>query len=290
MASTDQIETNELKFCWEQVLRTNRLFRISQVFAPADRAAQLVPLYALFAAVEEVCSNFSEEEVARRKLDWWRNECTLSNTQGSDHPILRQLERTGALYALPRDSLERLFADAESRLDPMPPEHPEGLRERCRQISWPQFELELSLWGDSRPDAQSCDSIAAVSGLAQLMRETVRRGAPGNYWWLPLSLLARHGVSRPEISRDESAAPVQALFTELLGTCRNWAPQSLGGRVLPQRADDATRHLSVLSQLQSYALRRLRPDQPTRFAAELNRVGLAQLYQAWRVARQARVR
>jgi len=286
MASTDQIETNELKFCWEQVLRTNRLFRISQVFAPADRAAQLVPLYALFAAVEEVCSDFSDEEIARRKLDWWRNECTLSNTHGSDHPILRQLERTGALHALPRDSLERLFADAESRLDPMPPEHPEGLRERCRQISRPQFELELSLWGDSRPDAQSCDSIAAVSGLAQLMRETLRRRAPGNYWWLPLSLLARHGVRRTEISRDESAAPVQALFTELLGTCRNWASQPLGGGVLPQRADGAMRHLFVLAQLQAYALLRLRPERPTTFATELNRVGPTQLFQAWQAARR----
>ena len=287
MASALQTETNELKFCWEQVLRTNRLFRISQIFAPADRAAQLLPLYALLGAVEEVCSDFSDEDVARRKLDWWRNECTRSNTDGGDHPILRQLERTGALHVLPRDSLEQLFVDAESRLDPMPPENPEVLRERCRQISRPQFELELSLWGDSRPDAPSCDSIAAVSGLSQVMRETARRRAPGDYWWLPLSMLAHHGVSRPDISRDGSAAPVQALFTELLGTCRKWAPLPFEGGVLPQRADGATRHLSVMAQLQAYALQRLRPDQPGRFAAELNRVGLTQLYQAWRVARQA---
>ena len=139
MASASQTETNELKFCWEQVLRTNRLFRISQIFAPADRAAQLLPLYALLAAVEEVCSDFSDEDVARRKLDWWRNECARSITHGSDHPILRQLERTGALHVLPRDSLEQLFIDAESRLDPRSPENPDGLRKRCRQIRGPQM-------------------------------------------------------------------------------------------------------------------------------------------------------
>ena len=89
MAEAQQAETNERRFCWEQVLRTNRLFRISRVFAPASHSDRLLPLYALFGAVEELCSEHSDEDIARRKLDWWRNETQRMHVRGSDHPILR---------------------------------------------------------------------------------------------------------------------------------------------------------------------------------------------------------
>ena len=96
MAATAGSESNTHQFCWEQVLRINRAFRISQVFAPADKADQLLALYALFAAVEETCSAYSDEEVARRKLHWWRGECLRPGNDGGEHPISRELRRTGA--------------------------------------------------------------------------------------------------------------------------------------------------------------------------------------------------
>ena len=66
---------NDRHFCWEQVGKSNRVFRISQVFAPRHCAEKLLPLYALFSAVEQICSSISDEDVARSKLNWWRIEC-----------------------------------------------------------------------------------------------------------------------------------------------------------------------------------------------------------------------
>ena len=66
------------------MLRTNRAFQISQVFAPAEQTDQLLALYALFAAVEEACSDYSDEEVARRKLHWWRSACLRLESDAGD--------------------------------------------------------------------------------------------------------------------------------------------------------------------------------------------------------------
>ena len=131
MALAGRKPSNEVRFCWEQVLRTNRLFRISTVFAPADRARQLLPLHALFGAVEEISSKHSDEDLARRKLDWWRQECARLENQGSEHPILRELLDSGAYQAMRKDSLAQLFDDAESRLDPRPPPDVDGLKSLC---------------------------------------------------------------------------------------------------------------------------------------------------------------
>lgn len=287
MASAAGNETNERRFCWEQVLRTNRLFRISQVFAPKELSAQLLPLYALFGAVEEICSEHADSEVARRKLDWWRSEVAQLDRRGSNHPVLRELLNTGAWDALRRDSLGRFFDGAGARLDPVSPARIEDLHEQCRRLSEPRFELELSLSGGGPELPRAVSALAVTSGLAQLVREAGRRAAAAGYWWLPLSMMAQHGVSRADIAPGASAPSVQALLGDLIEACRAWSPTA-DSRDEPgrMRTPDAARHLVVIGQLQAQALGRLRPADPGQFEAELNRVGLAQLYQAWRAARQ----
>jgi len=287
MAVAGPEQTNEVRFCWEQVLRTNRLFRISAAFAPRDRAAQLLPLYALFGAVEEICSEHADEDVARRKLDWWRQEFAQLEYQGSNHPILREFVRTGAHHALRKDSLARLFDDAESRLDAEAPADIVGLRDLCRSLSQPQFELELSLSGIQQGTPRSLDDYSAVSGLAQLLRESGRRRPPADYWWLPLTLMARHGLSRSEISRDGRPIPAaRAVFADLLQGCADWNPPPAPGKAASEPGSATLRHLFVLGQLQAAAVRRLQPSQPGQFATELTRLGLPQLYQAWKAARR----
>ena len=279
-------ESNTRRFCWEQVLRTNRAFRISQVFAPAEQAGQLLALYALLGAVEETCSAYSDEEVARRKLHWWRTECRRLDADGGDHPITRELWRTGAHRKLRRDSLGQLFDDAEARLDAAAPADLDELRGLCRALSKPQVELELSLWDDAQPVDPLIDALGGASGLAQILRETTRRESSDRYWWLPLSLLARHGVNRSSIDEHAKAESVQALFTELLDHCGGWNTTEAAASPASAHALPATRHLFVIGQLQANALLRLRASRPHCFAAELNRVGPPQLYQAWKTARR----
>jgi phytoene synthase len=286
MALAGRKPSNEVRFCWEQVLRTNRLFRISTVFAPADRARQLLPLYALFGAVEEISSKHSDEDLARRKLDWWRQECARIENQGSEHPVLRELVDSGAYEVMRKDSLARLFDDAESRLDPRPPPDIDDLKSLCSKLIQPQFELELSLSGEKTDRVPSLNRLAAASGLAQLLRESCRGRRPAGYWWLPLSLMARHGVSRADIGHGNRPDPAaQAVFADLLGGCLHWSAASESAGSGSQKGVAAARHLVVLGELQAAALRRLQPSQPGQFAADLTRVGLPQLYQAWKSAR-----
>jgi len=287
MALVGNKQTNEVRFCWEQVLRTNRLFRISAAFAPTGRARQLLPLYALFGAVEELCSEHSDEDVARRKLDWWRQEFARLDHQESNHPILREFVRTGAHQALRKDSLAKLFDDAEARLDAAAPKDIAGLRALCCSLSRPQFELELSLSGMQQAAPRSLDTYSAISGLAQLLRESGRRRPPVDYWWLPSTLIARHGLSRAEISRDGGPNPAaQAVFADLLEECLDWTPAPAPGGAAQEPEHAALRHLFVLGQLQAAAVGRLQPNQSGQFATELTRMGLPQLYQAWKAARR----
>jgi hypothetical protein len=77
------LENNDQYFCWERVLKSNSLFRVSHLFAPQEFAGQLLALHALFASIDQVRSEVSEELVARKKLDWWRFELLPGNISKS---------------------------------------------------------------------------------------------------------------------------------------------------------------------------------------------------------------
>lgn len=264
----------------------NPLFRISRVFAPTEQAGRLLPLYALFAVLEQLCSNRSDVDVARRKLDWWRAECLQGKLEQSAHPVLKEFVGTGASRSVDRDLLVPLFDSVDSRLDAQPTADLAALERLCRAMAEPQLALELAVCAGS--DVPASASLAAHlphRGLAQLFRESARSAQEGRFWWLPLNLLARHGISRAQLEQDLDAPVGRALFGDILQCAERWgeaAAQTNTGRAVPS----AAQHFVVSSQLQNCALRRLRKTQPSRYAAALTHVGARELLQAWKVARR----
>ena len=286
MAKRADKRSNEQLFCWEQIEKTNRLFRVSYAFAPADCADTLLPLHALFSVVEEACSRHSDEQVARGKLAWWRQECLGRDPGPGSHPIVRELARNATLDGGQRASIARLLDDAESRLDEVAPANLDDLRRRCAKLSEPQLNLESSLCGFENPgSAGSASGPGAPMGLVQLLRESLRTPGTGAFWWLPLDLLARHGVNRAGVKQTPDAEPVKSLFSMILGEGRAWADaqSSRAGRV---PASPRRRHMAVHAALHVRQLGRLQGAGPAGFRGELNRITPVDLFHAWRTARR----
>lgn len=274
---------NDRQFCWEQVARVNPLFRISRVFAPSGLSDRLLPLYALFAALEQLCAQASEAEIKRRKLDWWRSECLDRGPTESDHPILRELTRSGAARHLDRNVLAQLFDNVELRLDGPAPVNAKEFDALCRMTGSPQCMLECAVIANQR--AVQAPATAACLGLAQLLRESTGQGSAHRFWWLPLNMLARHGISRSDLEKDVDAPPARDLFAEVLQRGRWWPADSR--REVEQAAGGLAnvRHLAVHAQLQSYVVQRLGGRRPSDYQADVRRVGWGGLLQAWRAAR-----
>ena len=277
---------NDRHFCREQVGKSNRLFRISHVFAPRHCAEKLLPLYALFSVVEQICSNISDEDVAHSKLNWWRNECLQNIPADSRHPVMKQLSRTGALDDLRRESVAGLLDGAESRLYANAPPDMEALRGMCVELHRPQLDLELGISGLKGSKLELEPGLLARNGLLQLIRESVHRKEQGGFWWIPLNLLARHGVSRDDIVTDPRTPAVSNLLAEVFATAESWGRES--GDVSGGGADDFSpaRHLFAINGLYSRKLKRLKGITPDLFAADLDHLGPADLFKAWKCARR----
>jgi len=277
---------NDALFCREQAFKNNRLFRISHVFAPREYADGLVALYAFFAAIEQLCSGISDEDVAIGKLNWWRAECLGGELAESRHPILRELTCTGLAGNLRKDRIESLLNGAGSRLDGGPPADSEELKRICQELIQPQLELEGGICGYENGSTAIESGRAARSGLFQLIRESLRQGGQGGYWWLPLNLQARHGISRDDVNRDLRSAAVTELFGELLATAAAWGAGRQKQPSAGQADQRSLSHLYAITGLYELKMSRMQRLSPADYAGEIERIGAPELLHAWKSARR----
>lgn len=281
-------ESNDRLFCWEHVSRTRPVFRTSQVFAPRQHVHKLLPVYALFSVVEDIFTRISDEDVARSKLAWWRMECVQKDPAESHHPVLREMKRTGALELLHAELFRQMFDSAESRLDASAPADMGALNELCVAMQLPQLEMEMAVC-DIRPGALQLDPrMMASNGQVQLIRESAALNESGGFWWVPLNLLARHGIGRDEIANRPDAAGVGALFDDLFEA----RDSSEGDVTATGKSKDIhqARHIFAISGLYAQQLKHLQKCAPGKYREELQKAKLTDLFTAWRCARQLRWR
>lgn len=278
-------DSNDRFFCWEQVSRTNQAFKVSQVFAARDDAAKLLPLYALFSIVEQICSASFDEDLARTQLDWWRIECSQANMQSSHHPVLKEFRRTGAAQRILQDQLQSLFNSVQARLEARPLSDISELQAFCLGIQRPRFDLEISISGLSVDSLDARPGMLARGGLLQLFRESSKHPEQGAYWWIPLNLLARHGIGRDALVNEPESAKVTGLLSDLIAEVTAWAPS---GHQISGDYNDlrALRHYFAINGIYYNKINRLKNKSPKHFNTEFNRFRVSDLFVAWQCARR----
>jgi phytoene synthase len=285
MNASSEDKTNDRLFCWEQVSRTNPAFRVSQVYASREDADRLLPLYTLFSIIEQICGRSSDEDLARSKLSWWRIECSPENLQKSRHPVLKEMHRTGVAERLEPAVVKQLLDGAEIRLEARPPSDISELKNMCADFQNAQYSLESMACG-LRPEQIGVNrSLLARNGLLQLIRESSQQAEQGAYWWIPLNLLARHGVSRGDVINDPKSAEVSALMTGLLTESKLWV-QSSPNDFQDRRGVSALRNFFAISGLYAKKINKLQEVCLDRYITELARIRVSDLFIAWKCARR----
>lgn len=271
-------ENNNKLFCWEQVMGVNPLFRLSHLFADPAVKERLVPLYALFAAIEQVCTTVSEEAVAVRKLAWWRAALLDPVGTAAEHPIIAELSRTGAISLMPGDQISRLLDVAGYRIEaPSIPGLAE-LQALCQMAGEPQVELERSVCG-SGPGKGGLQGLAVRRGLLQLVREDL-----GAAWWVPLDQLAKHGVSRASLASGKGSEPVTLIVRDMLQMESLQKPTKSGDYSDISFFKQTDRHLLVFDALTRRKLESTKFSSYIKWKESLFQLRAGDLFSCWRAA------
>ena len=279
-------ENNDKLFCREQVLRTDPAFRMSHLFAEKAVQDRLLALYAFFSVIEQVCGSMSDDSVAARTLAWWRMEMQAGAASPSSHPVVMELRRSGAADKIPGNLLENLLDEAGYRIDARAPAGESELGQLCLRTGLPLVELELAVCAAAECDPASLGGLVVRRGLMQLIRESLAQTGERSSWWLPLDLLARHGLARADLFTEAAAHPAKLLMADILAMKCFSKPPSVVTKTDISIKLQCDRHLFVYDALTRKKLERMNSSSPFQYPEELARLGLGDLLACWKTARR----
>ena len=169
-----ELESSDLQYCWQIVRRVQPMFLISSPYLLKKQVEGVLALFALCASIEEAFFKVTDESVARTKLTWWAEELLPSAMGNSNHPIVRQLHRSGAISPWAHGALQRWSQTSLDRICAEPPSSPTELRTLCFQVGLYPMQMELGFTSQSAENGIP-EAACAVNGLVQLLREDSRR-------------------------------------------------------------------------------------------------------------------
>lgn len=279
-------EGNDRLFCREQVIRTNHLFRVSHIFADKPVADRLVPLHAFFSAIEEVCTSVSDESVAARKLEWWREEMRDCAHSASNHPVVAELRRTGAAAEMPVELVTRILDAAALRIDSGAPGSEEELKALCRITGLPQVELEMAVCGATPEEGPLISQLAVRRGLLQLIREGLGHPGQEGFWWIPLKLMARHGLSRMDMYSEKRGENARLLMSDIFALDETEETSSTATIADISIQKQYITHLFVLDVMVGRKLGKMNFISPVCYREELARLRIGDIFSCWKTARK----
>lgn len=273
-------------YCRERAARRGASLHYSLLFTTDTTRRRLLALHAVrheLCAIERECS---DTQLARIKLQWWRDELQRAASGTAQHPAVQALCASVAPNLLPLTGLLTLIDNLETALDTGSLPTTEALLHHCRGIGGLTGALAVEL-SDPHNTETRRHGIALGTALQYLdLLFDLRADAARDRLLLPRDELVEYRVTAADLSHTDQSDAVRALLRAQIERARQ-----LFDDVLCQLPDDdhwSQHHGLIMARLHLALLDSLAAD-PARLLRE--RVTLPawrKLWIAWRTVAGAR--
>ena len=104
------------EYCQQKAAASGSSFYYSFLFLPPARRRAITALYAFCREVDDVVDETADENLARIKLAWWRNEIAQMYAGNPQHPVTRALAPCVESFSLTQTRLEEILDGMETDL------------------------------------------------------------------------------------------------------------------------------------------------------------------------------
>ncbi len=250
------------RYCEDQVRRYDRDRYLSALFAPADRRADLLALYAFNLEVAKTREAVSEAMLGQIRLQWWREAIDgIYAGTPRNHQIVLALAAAVERHGLPREPFERLIDARELDLDDRPFRSLQDMVDYSDASSATLLQLGARVLGEAGDEA-SDDGLwgigvgYAVAGLLRALPFQLRTRRS----MLPADVLQRHGVSDRVLFSLKPCPELNAAVTEIADKARDHLEVAKTRRPHMPRRWRAVRMLALVAQAHLDALERTGHD------------------------------
>jgi len=187
---------------------------ITLPYAPPERADEIVALNALIGEIAAVPGEVSDPDVARQKLEWWRQALE----EQLPHPAVQAWLQSGAAEYLKAGDFRALIAALGTEIAPPRFEQVEALDLHCRELAGAGALLEARMINRGAwPESAESEALTALAGAGyriRVVRDLVL-DARRERWMVPLELQAEYQLTRQHVAAGEHVRRSKALVRDM---------------------------------------------------------------------------
>jgi len=276
------------EYCQNKAAASGSSFYYSFLFLPAEQRRAIMALYAFCREVDDVVDECSDRDVARRKLDWWREEIAACFSGQPKHPVTSALASALQSYNLPAEYFQEIIDGMNMDLEQQRYESFSELALYCHRVAGVVGLLSAEIFGyQQRATLKYAESLGTAFQLTNIIRD-VREDAGRGRIYLPLDELLEYRVNPHDLLSGEINDALPPLLRFQAERADSYYQRALGQ--LPDQDRYAQRSGLIMTAIYQTLLSEIQADGYRVMQHRIRLTPVRKLWIAWTTARRERRR
>lgn len=276
------------QYCQDKAARSGSSFYYTFLFLPPEQRLAITALYAFCREVDDIVDSRIEPQIARIKLNWWREEIDRLFAGSPQHPVTRALAEPVSRYNLPREHFLEIIDGMEMDLDYDSYPSFRELSLYCHRVASIVGIMSAEIFGATdRHTTRYAHQLGMAFQLTNILRdvgEDARRGR----LYIPLDELRQFGVGVSEIMGSRSNERIQALLRHQAERAREHYRRAF--ELLPETDRYAQRAGLAMAAIYQATLDEIERDGFRVLERRISLTPIRKLWLAWKTVRQEKAR
>jgi len=264
------------EYCQDKTAKSGSSFYYSFLFLADQQRQAITALYAFCREVDDIVDNVHEVDIARTKLDWWRQEIQRTYDGTATHPIGKALHTAITHYDLHIEYFIEII---------------DGMAMDLEQFSYPDFSqlslychraagvvglLAVEIFGyQHRATLKYAENLGMALQLTNIIRD-VREDAERGRIYLPQDEMDRFNVKTDDLLALKSTPELTALLKFQADRTQHYYQQAM--TLLPDSDRYTQRTGLIMANIYQATLNEIERDG---FQVMQQRVSLTPLRKLW---------
>lgn len=276
------------QYCQDRTAKSGSSFYYSFLFLPEQKRRAIMALYAFCREVDDVVDEINEDQVARVKLNWWREEIQRLFHGNPQHPVTLALKPQLNNFKLDEKYFVDIIDGMQMDLDFNHYKNFEDLSLYCYRAASAVGLLTIEIFGyTNKQTINYAHDLGMALQLTNILRD-VREDAKRDRVYIPTDELDQFKVKPEDFLKAETPDNVHDLFKYQSDRAKRYYKSAL--EKLPDEDRYTQRSGIIMKSIYESLLDEIEQDGFKVLEHQIKLTPLRKVWLAWRTARKEKKR
>ena len=278
------------EYCQNKAAKSGSSFYYSFLFLPEKQRLAITALYAFCREVDDVVDECRDTDVARTKLNWWREEIrnTFNKETTPNHPVCQQLRKIIEQFDLPQEHFLEIIDGMEMDLLQTRYAMFTELALYCYRVASVVGLMAAEIFGyQDKETLKYAHDLGMAFQLTNILRD-VKEDASRGRIYIPAEELEKFGVTENDILRHQCNDAMRELMDFQAKRAREYYDKAFS--LLPEKDRYTQRTGLIMATIYMATLTTIETNSCQVLEKRVSLSPIRKLWLSWKTARQEKRR